>query len=242
MRIATWNLNNRVGKVRFKPEAALAAAEIGADVLVLTEYHPRSAHEQFVADLRAAGYSHALIAPDSDELVNRVLVASRLPIADAGIARPSFDTHFGANLTAFQIPSVGLKVIGVRVPAYPSEGRENLRKGWEWLARAAADCCGEPSVILGDLNVSVGKRPTGGRSGPRFPENFGSEWHRHQPRGSASYFGHGGARTQIDHLLTTSHCRVSDIHYLTRTRSFTLADGRGALSDHAALVADISVR
>ena len=44
MLIATWNLNNRVGKVRFRPEAASAAIALGADVLVFNEYYPKD-HE-----------------------------------------------------------------------------------------------------------------------------------------------------------------------------------------------------
>ena len=35
MRIATWNLNNRVGKTRFRLDAAEAAIALGVDVLVL---------------------------------------------------------------------------------------------------------------------------------------------------------------------------------------------------------------
>jgi len=37
MRLATWNLNNRVGKVPFRPEAAQAAIALDVDLMVLTE-------------------------------------------------------------------------------------------------------------------------------------------------------------------------------------------------------------
>jgi hypothetical protein len=39
--IATWNLNHRCGKTRFRPEAVNAIAALQADVVVLTEYYPQ---------------------------------------------------------------------------------------------------------------------------------------------------------------------------------------------------------
>lgn len=38
---ATWNLNNRVGKVRLSPEAANAAIGLGTDVMIFNEYYPQ---------------------------------------------------------------------------------------------------------------------------------------------------------------------------------------------------------
>jgi hypothetical protein len=55
MLIATWNLNNRVGKVRFRPEAASAAIALGADVLVFNEYYPQEHEPTFVRTLHDAG-------------------------------------------------------------------------------------------------------------------------------------------------------------------------------------------
>ena len=40
MKIAAWNLNNRVGKVPFRLEAATAAIAVGADIFVFNEYYP----------------------------------------------------------------------------------------------------------------------------------------------------------------------------------------------------------
>ena len=41
MRIASWNLNHRVGVTRFRPEAVDAAIAIDADALFFNEYFPR---------------------------------------------------------------------------------------------------------------------------------------------------------------------------------------------------------
>src|SRR5581483_10279796 len=56
MRIATWNLNHRVGRVRFRPEAAQAIVELDADVIVLTEFYPQQHEGLFRAVLEAAGW------------------------------------------------------------------------------------------------------------------------------------------------------------------------------------------
>jgi hypothetical protein len=55
MKIATWNLNHRAGTTRFRAEAARAAGNLEADVLVLTEYFPKTHHEEFVSELRSLG-------------------------------------------------------------------------------------------------------------------------------------------------------------------------------------------
>ena len=81
MRIATWNLNNRVGKVRFRPEAAAAAIALGVDVLVFTEFFPRQHGDKFRATLASAGWTEQLMSAQPSEVANRVLIASKLPLA-----------------------------------------------------------------------------------------------------------------------------------------------------------------
>jgi len=80
MLIATWNLNNRVGKVRFRPEAASAAIAIGADVLVFNEYYPQEYGTAFCRALHDERWSHQEESKDTAEKANRVLIASRFPL------------------------------------------------------------------------------------------------------------------------------------------------------------------
>lgn len=54
MRFATWNLNNRVGKVRFRTEAADAALALDADGVVFTESFPNDQHKVSAERLRRA--------------------------------------------------------------------------------------------------------------------------------------------------------------------------------------------
>ena len=55
MKIAAWNLNNRVGKVPFRLEAAAVAIAVGADIFVFNEYYPQSQGQAFQAELERAG-------------------------------------------------------------------------------------------------------------------------------------------------------------------------------------------
>jgi hypothetical protein len=60
MLIATWNLNNRVGKLPFRPEATGAAINLGADVILFTEFYPQEDENLFRATLSSAGWTSQL--------------------------------------------------------------------------------------------------------------------------------------------------------------------------------------
>lgn len=237
IRLATWNLNNRCGTVRFRPDAAHAAVALGADVIVLTEYYPQQHHDQFCQVLAEAGWVHQLLSHEPAEVANRTLIASRLPLVRDGLALPDFDHQLPANVVAAYLPTLGLRILGVRVPAYETKHRMHLLGAWEWLETAAITMCDAPAVILGDLNIrpSAGPRMTGGY----FHRILNSGWQRAVPVEGHSYFGHGNRRSEIDHLLINPHCTVHEAEYVTAVPGFSLAGTPGALSDHAALVATV---
>ena len=190
MRIATWNLNNRVGKVRFRPEAADAAVALNVDVLVFTEFFPQQHEDRFRAILADAGWSEQFMSAQPNEIANRGLVASRLPIAPLPINLPTFDQQFPANLAAVSLPSLGIAIVGVRVPAYSTQGAPLLLQAWEWLEMASAALKGSPAVLLGDLNVSTNS--TASRGGDHLRRILASGWRRATPSGGATFFGHSG--------------------------------------------------
>ena len=97
MKIAAWNLNNRVGKVPFRLEAAAAAIAVGADIFVFNEYYPQSHGQAFQAELESAGWVHQAISVQTDEKANRVLIASKNPIAPLPRATPSGSSYFGRD-------------------------------------------------------------------------------------------------------------------------------------------------
>lgn len=239
MRLATWNLNNRVGKMPFRPEAAHAAIALEADVVVLTEYFPQSHHQEFSEALSRGGLDHQVRSSDPVERANGVLIASCFPLVRDALPLPDFDVHFPANVLAVHILKFGLRVLGVRVPAYETKDRALLTKSWQWLEESAATTLRDaPAVIAGDLNIELGTGSAKG--GDHFRRILGAGWTRAEPNGP-SYFGHSGARSEIDHLLVTSRCTIQSAKLITIVAGVELCGTLSALSDHAALVADIDL-
>jgi endonuclease/exonuclease/phosphatase family metal-dependent hydrolase len=223
--------------VPFRPKAAEAAVALGADLVVLTEYYPRQHHEEFCQVLRASGLENQLLSHESGEIANRTLMASRLPLKWDELALPEFDQQFPANVVAAQIPTLGLRVLGLRVPYYKSLEHELLLRAWEWLESAAAQLLRGPAVILGDLNVQAAARTPAGASFRRIVD---SGWEPAKPvRGEL--LRPLRCAFEIDHVLVTPRCRVRGAEYVVSVAEFALAGTPGGLSDHAALVADLEI-
>lgn len=240
MRIASWNLNHRVGVTRFRPEAADAAMALGADALFFTEYSARGEGAALQAQLAAHGWSAQLLSPDTGVAANRVLVAARVPVLPDLYPRPRFDQQFPANLLIVRFPESGLRVIAVRIPAYTARQGPQLVQCWDWLEQAAAALAGDRAVIVGDLNSSPAAPRQ--RGGDHFQRILGSGWTLGTPATGASYFGLGGRTSVIDHLLLSPACAAEDAAFVTAAGGFELAGSRKALSDHAALVATLRPR
>jgi hypothetical protein len=238
MLIATWNVNHRFGKTRFRPEAVNAIAALQADVVVLTEYYPRNHHIAFWANLADAGWPYSIASESVGDIANRVLIASRFPLEPLAITPPTFDCEFPSNILSVTIPAARLRLVGVRIPAYESKDRSCLLASWDWLEATMAGLHDAPTVVLGDLNANPMSPPA--RGGGHFRRVLAAGWRRAVPAGGASYFGHNGRRSEVDHVLCNSGCEFADVRYVIEAGGWCLAGGKGALSDHAALLADVS--
>jgi hypothetical protein len=240
MLIATWNLNNRVGITGFRPEAATAAIALGADILVFNEYYPKENGAAFSRALHDAGWSHQEISKDTGEKANRVFIASRFPLRPLDIRLPDFDLQFPANVLCVSVPSVGISIVGVRIPWYQNLDAGLVGKAWEWVESTAADLLHRPAIILGDLNVGLKSKPS--RGGDHFRRILQSGWHRATPKETASFFGDHGQQSEIDHILGTNLTNFSNARYVTKLERHLFAGGNTAISDHAALVAEVIVQ
>ena len=238
MKIAAWNLNNRVGRVPFRAEAADAAIALDADVFVFNEYYPQSNEIAFRRTLADAGWQHQALSPDTGEKANRVLIASRTQLAPLPLKLPDFDRQLPANLLGVHIPDFGVSVLGLRLPWYESSSL--VTRAWDWVEEAAAGLLSEPSIIVGDLNAGLNSKAS--RGGEHLRRIIDSGWQRAAPTTGFSYFGSGGKRSEIDHLLSTSLCYVANPHYVTQQGQHCFAGVVGAISDHAALVANVMVK
>lgn len=227
MYIATWNLNHRAGRGRFRPEASNAAIDLGADLIVFTEYFPREHENQFRSTLSQAGWTEQLISEQSSEVANRVLIASKFPLAPMALDLPTFDQQFPSNILGVRLPSLGLSIVGVRVPAYANKTAHFLFSAWDWLETTAASLKRSPTIIIGDLNVQTSSAAS--RAGAHFRRILANGWHRAAP-GEATFFGHKGKVSEIDHILATDHCILSEVRVQ-----------KHAASDHAALVCRVEL-
>jgi hypothetical protein len=238
MLICSWNLNNRVGYVPFRPEAAQAVAALDADVIVLNEFYPAGREAAFRQVLSDGGWTHQLMSPDTGAKANRVLIASRLPFQDSGMAHPDFDTQFPANVAAARFEN-GLTLVGLRIPAYTGADLPLTTKAWDWVQETAQRLVDQPAVIVGDLNTSV--KATGRWARPQLAQMLAHGWRRAEPLDGPSYFGANGVQSEIDHLLFTRKCDVKEGRFVRRIGGYTLAGQADALSDHAALLCEVGV-
>jgi hypothetical protein len=236
MKIAAWNLNNRVGKVPFRLEAAAAAIAIDADIYVFNEYYPQSQGQAFRAELERAGWVHQALSVETAEKTNRVLIASRLPIAPLPLRMPSFDQQFQANLVGVKILNCDISLLGLRMPWYKSKALVTC--AWDWVEETAASLIAQPSIIIGDLNAT--EQSSAGRGGEHFRRIIQFGWQRATPSGS-SYFGRDGKTSTIDHLLTTNECLVESSQYITQINEYNVAGQKGGISDHAILIGKIKI-
>jgi hypothetical protein len=239
MRIATWNLNNRVGLNTFRPEAAAATNALNADLVVLTEYFPRQHAESFEADLRAAKFDHSRVAIDTGEKANRILIASKHELRPLDIELPAFDKQFPANVLSVVLPVIDLSIIGVRIPWYVRSDVPLVLEAWDWLLTAAARLADRPALILGDLNAGI----TSGRArgGEHFRRILQSGWHRATPATGSSFYGSTGNVSEIDHILGTAQCSFGAVRYVTEIGQYEFAGSKTAISDHAVLIAEVTV-
>ena len=149
---------------------------------------------------------------------------------------PVFDQQFQSNLLAVSILDCGVSLLGLRMPWYKTKAL--ITNAWDWVEETACGLLSQPSIILGDFNVT--EQSSSGRGGEHFRRIIQSGWQLASPNGS-SYFGKNEKTSTIDHLLSTNHCIVKNSEYITQITKYCLAGKSGAISDHAMLVASMDV-
>jgi len=186
---------------------------------------------------RDAGWTHQEISEDTDEVANRIFIASRFPLEPLDISLPSFDRQFPANVLCVRIPTVGVSIVGVQIPWYVRQDSGLVFTAWEWLESAASKLVNQPAIILGDLNVGLNSTPS--RGGEYFERILNSGWQRAIPSDGTSFFSTQGQQSEIDHILGTRLVGFNNAHYVTQLDGHEFAGGDGAISDHAALMAEV---
>jgi endonuclease/exonuclease/phosphatase family metal-dependent hydrolase len=225
---------------RFRPEAASAALCLDADAVFFNEYFPKSHGAEFAARLADGGLIHQMISPEPSERANRTFVASRLPLDEDRLPAATFDQQLPANTLSVRFADSGLRVLALRVPAYERAQQALTLKSWDWLEASAALLRNSQAVILGDLNV----RPAA-TSGPgivHFRRIRAAGWQLATSETEASYFSPRGSKSTLDSLLHTASVLVTATRFVSCVAGYSLAGQPDALSDHAAIVADLHVQ
>jgi len=176
------------------------------------------------------------MSKDTGETANRILIAARLPLQPLNLRLPDFDRQFPSNVLCVGVPSVGISIVGVRVPWYEKQDVGLVIDAWEWLESTAAALLKQPSIILGDLNVGLKSKFS--RGGEHFRRILESGWHRATPKDAASFYGDHGQQSEIDHILGTKFCEFSNERYVTALDGYLFAGTNEAISDHAALLVE----
>lgn len=248
MKIAAWNLNHRAGSrfTPFYPEAATAIGSLPVDVIVLTEYFPKNKreefvpelHKAFVADLGNCGFSHSMISAGTGARANRVLIAAKRAFDPDPLPMPVFDQQFPANVLAVRFPSIGIRLIGIRIPYYTAKKQQQeIDDSWAWLEGTAKSLMGDQAVIVGDLNV--GLKSHAPRGGDHFRRILSSGWIRGQPTSGSSFYGTKDVNTEIDHALCSPSLQFRSAQYQSKTANAAFAGTDDALSDHAVLMVEV---
>jgi hypothetical protein len=130
MKIATWNLNHRVGLTKFFPQAASAIGSLPVEVLVLTEYFPKDRHEKFGADLANHGFSSQMLSAETGEKANRVLIAAKQPFELDPLPVPAFDQQFPCKCVGRPLSFDGYPLLGLRIPYYTRKDLPRVFDAW----------------------------------------------------------------------------------------------------------------
>ena len=255
MRLVTWNVAGRVGRL---PEQAEVVAAVGADVVALQEVTRRTL-PGWLAALRAAGYEHCATAVDLAPPERRrplgVLTAAREPLE----ALPQPEVPWPERILCCAV--AGVEVINLHSPIAPAPDLAKIRTHEAAAAYLAAGAR-SPRVLCGDLNTPRREHDDGSvltfahDSAGRLRPERGERW--------------DAAERALVHTLRDEHGWVDayrELHgFGHREASWTFAQDRGGwrldhvlvqglipvaaayahewrregLSDHSALVVDLT--
>jgi exonuclease III len=252
MRLVSWNV---AGRVRLIPEQASRLAEADPDLVCLQEVTVKAAPVWEEA-LRSLGFEHVAHPPPwpPTEARQRRREPSEAVTIDT---LPWPERALAVRLSS------GIEVVNLHSPISPTPGLVKVRTH-EALHGYLRGRAGSPCVLCGDLNTPRREHPDGtvwtfarDRYGRLRPER-GERWDRAElalirglePDGYRDAFRelHGyehrepswewprwGGGYRLDHLIVSAEIAVTACHYKHDWR-------RAGLSDHSALVAEISLR
>ena len=233
VKLLSWNIRSGGGK---RCDAiADAIGSYDADVVVLSEYRPKSTGP-LLLDLEGRGYGHFVLS-DPHPNVGGVAIASRLrmveekPLGALGA--------FAPRLRIARIPDANLRVCGFYGPL----PRDPYHEWWRGALRALRDQASFPMIVAGDFNTGA---PGGDGPGPRFlcSEYFAKLatlgyvdlWRREREVGAQEHTWYGPRHPyRIDHAFGSRSVlpRVERCWY-------SHAERERKISDHSIVLVELS--
>jgi endonuclease/exonuclease/phosphatase family metal-dependent hydrolase len=237
MRILTWNILHGGGRER-SPWILMEILALRPDVIVVTEARRRFA-AQLAGAFADAGLVHTL-GPDAPDGVNAIMLLSREPL-EAQAPESCPDCMRPRWLEA-RLPGAGIRIAGVHLPE--AERARAHAESWNFLLRSARARRSEPAVLAGDLNTW--------RNGPESRPRNGSTATNLGRLASLGFVDawlvSGGAPAESTWKAWNGEAFRLDYVLVSEPLAGAVGGARvipprpGAkLSDHAALVVDISL-
>ncbi len=237
MRILTWNILHGGGRER-SPWILMEILALRPDLVVVTEARRRFA-AQLAGAFADAGLIHAL-GPEAPDGVNAVMLLSREPL----IPHPPEDCPgcMRSRWLEATLPGPGLRIAGVHLP---EAGRTRAHaESWGFLLRAARARRALPVVVAGDLNTwrdGPDARPRNGATATNLGRlaalGFVDAWlAAGGPPAESTWKGWSGEAFRLDYVLLSEPLAGA-----VGGARIVQARAGAKLSDHAALVVDISL-
>jgi exonuclease III len=238
MKLLAWNLNHRAARRRLPSWIAGAIDEHSPDVLVLTEYVEGPDHDLFLTTLKANGlYNVSCTAQPGRE--NQLLIASRDAQRRHELLAPDIHPSVPSNVLEVCLVSLGITVLGFRMPAFDSKDHALKRRTWNWLLGEAERLRGGSGLIVGDFNTAPGDSEV--KCGDCLDKLVQRGWQHVRPKSGYSW-RHPRSKTgrQIDHIFLSASLAPRKVEYLWEFERLAPEGRSGKVGspDHAMLVCE----
>ncbi len=247
MRLITWNIHNAGAKK--VPALTTAIAALDPGVIVLTEYTAKACLLEMT--LGEVGLDHWAATRPFENLLG-VAIASRHPL----VVREHETDPCAPWAGLLSVEVHGLHIVGVYSPGKNSHipGTKPKVKGawWDGLLDRCERWKDTATVIIGDLNNGINHVDAPGDDfvhSDKFAalpaHGFHDGWREHHGENEAwSFKSKRYGWRRLDHVFHSDGVVVESTDYVYRVGPIDLvsdpdAPVNGAVSDHAALVADV---